>query len=126
MRVGRKGKAAITHYRVLERFRGYSWVAFQIETGRTHQIRVHLQNAGHSLDGIRLKGIGTAGPLNTTFFRTTGGKTNVTAEVKTGAVVADEDTGLPHGLGFETIPGITMLMQDNKDRMVFARMTGKG
>lgn len=49
MRVGRKGKAAITHYRVLERFRGYSWVAFQIETGRTHQIRVHLQNAGHAL-----------------------------------------------------------------------------
>jgi len=48
------------------------------------------ENAGHSLDGIRLKGIGTAGPLNTTFFRTTGGKTNVTAEVKTGAVVADE------------------------------------
>jgi hypothetical protein len=50
----------------------------------------------------------------------------VAAEVKTGAVVADEDTGLPRGLGFETIPGITMLMQDNKDRMVFARMTGKG
>jgi 23S rRNA pseudouridine1911/1915/1917 synthase len=49
MRVGRKGKAAITHYRVLEKFRGYSWVAFQIETGRTHQIRVHLQNAGHAL-----------------------------------------------------------------------------
>ena len=48
------------------------------------------ENAGHSLDGIRLKGIGTAGPLTTTFFRTTGGKTNVTAEVKTGAVVADE------------------------------------
>jgi hypothetical protein len=48
------------------------------------------ENAGHSLDGIRLKGIGTAGPLNTTFFRTTGGKTNVTAEVKTGAVVADD------------------------------------
>ena len=49
MRVGRKGKSAITHYRVEERFRGFSWVRFQIETGRTHQIRVHLQNAGHSL-----------------------------------------------------------------------------
>lgn len=49
MRVGRKGKAAVTHYRVIERFRGYAWVAFQIETGRTHQIRVHLQNAGHAL-----------------------------------------------------------------------------
>ena len=49
MRVGRKGKAAITHFKVEERFRGYTWIRFQIETGRTHQIRVHLQNAGHSL-----------------------------------------------------------------------------
>lgn len=49
MRVGRKGKAAITHYQVEERFRGYTWIRFQIETGRTHQIRVHLQNVGHSL-----------------------------------------------------------------------------
>jgi 23S rRNA pseudouridine1911/1915/1917 synthase len=49
MRVGRKGKTAITHYQVEERFRGYTWIRFQIETGRTHQIRVHLQNAGHSL-----------------------------------------------------------------------------
>ena len=49
MRVGRKGKPAITHYTVEERFRGFTWVKFQIETGRTHQIRVHLYNAGHSL-----------------------------------------------------------------------------
>ena len=49
MRVGRKGKTAITHYQVEERFRGYTWIKFQIETGRTHQIRVHLQNSGHSL-----------------------------------------------------------------------------
>lgn len=37
-------------------------------------------------------------------------------------VQADPDTGLPLGLSFETIPGFTMLMQENKDRMVFARM----
>jgi 23S rRNA pseudouridine955/2504/2580 synthase/23S rRNA pseudouridine1911/1915/1917 synthase len=49
MRVGRKGKSAITHYKVEQRFKGYTWVRFQIETGRTHQIRVHLQNAGHAL-----------------------------------------------------------------------------
>ena len=49
MRVGRKGKSAITHFKVEDRFRGYTWVRFQIETGRTHQIRVHLQNAGHAL-----------------------------------------------------------------------------
>ena len=37
----------------------------------------------------------------------------------------DPDTGLPLGLGLDTIPGFTMLMRENKDRMTFARMTGK-
>ena len=39
-------------------------------------------------------------------------------------VQADPGTALPLGLGLETIPGFTMLMRDNKDRMVFARMGG--
>ena len=39
-------------------------------------------------------------------------------------VVADEETGMPLGLGLETIPGFTMLMRDNKDRQVFARLKG--
>ena len=41
-----------------------------------------------------------------------------------GKIQPDPGTGLPLGLGLETIPGFTMLMQENKDRMVFARMTG--
>ncbi len=49
MRVGRKGKPAITHYQVEQRFKGYTWVRFKIETGRTHQIRVHMHNIGHPL-----------------------------------------------------------------------------
>jgi hypothetical protein len=40
-------------------------------------------------------------------------------------IEADEESGLPLGLGFDTISGFTMLMRENKDRMVFARMTGK-
>lgn len=36
-----KGKLAITHYKVLERFKGYTYVEFELKTGRTHQIRVH-------------------------------------------------------------------------------------
>ena len=39
-------------------------------------------------------------------------------------VQPDPETGLPLGLGFDTIPSFSMLMQENKDRMVFARMTG--
>ncbi len=40
-------------------------------------------------------------------------------------VQPDPDTGLPLGLGLDTIPGFTMLMQEKKDRMVFAKMTGQ-
>ena len=41
-----------------------------------------------------------------------------------GKIQPDPDAGPPLGLGFDTIPGITMLMRENKDRMVFARMGG--
>lgn len=49
MRVGRNGKPSITHFQLLEKFRGYTLVEFNLETGRTHQIRVHMQNMGHAL-----------------------------------------------------------------------------
>lgn len=38
-------------------------------------------------------------------------------------IVPDDETGLPLNFGFESIPGLTMLMRDNKDQMTFARMT---
>jgi 23S rRNA pseudouridine1911/1915/1917 synthase len=43
----KKGKPSLTDYEVLEEFRLYSLVQFQIHTGRTHQIRVHMQYIGH-------------------------------------------------------------------------------
>ncbi len=43
------GKRAITHYRVLERFKNHSVVKLALETGRTHQIRVHMAHIGYSL-----------------------------------------------------------------------------
>jgi 23S rRNA pseudouridine1911/1915/1917 synthase len=49
MTVYRKGKEAITDYEVLEDFKIYSWVQFQIHTGRTHQIRVHAKHIGHPI-----------------------------------------------------------------------------
>ena len=49
MRIGRFGKPSVTHFKVIEKFRGYSLVECNLETGRTHQIRVHMQYLGHSL-----------------------------------------------------------------------------
>ncbi|HEU4553369.1 MAG TPA: RluA family pseudouridine synthase [Chitinophaga sp.] len=46
---GEYGKEAITHYKVLERFNYVTLIACRLETGRTHQIRVHMQHIGHSL-----------------------------------------------------------------------------
>lgn len=46
-----KGKRAVTHYRVLERFSKYTLVECSLETGRTHQIRVHMASIGHPLLG---------------------------------------------------------------------------
>lgn len=44
-----KGKPSLTDYEVLESFRLFSWLKFRIHTGRTHQIRVHMQHIGHSI-----------------------------------------------------------------------------
>jgi len=51
------GKSAITHYKVLERFKEYTYIECQLETGRTHQIRVHMSSIGHPLlgDGVYCK-----------------------------------------------------------------------
>lgn len=51
-----KGKEAKTHFQVLERFGDYSLVELQLETGRTHQIRVHMAYIGHPLAGDPLYG----------------------------------------------------------------------
>ena len=52
----KNGKRAVTHYRVLERFQGYSYEECQLETGRTHQIRVHMASIHHPLLGDTVYG----------------------------------------------------------------------
>jgi len=56
MAVVATGKPAITHYRVLQRFRGHSYLQVNLETGRTHQIRVHMAYLQHPLLGDPLYG----------------------------------------------------------------------
>ena len=58
MTVHRKGKESITDYEVLEDFKIFSWVQFQILTGRTHQIRVHAKHIGHPVVCDELYGDG--------------------------------------------------------------------
>ncbi len=52
----RNSKEAVTHWEVVERFRGYTWVRCRLETGRTHQIRVHMAHIGHPLLGDTVYG----------------------------------------------------------------------
>ena len=52
------GKIAITHYRVVQRFCSHTFMEFELETGRTHQIRVHMASIGHPLLGDMIYGNG--------------------------------------------------------------------
>ncbi len=67
MTITEKGREAITHFNVLERFGQYTFVQCQLETGRTHQIRVHMKYIGYPLVGDPKYGprktIGTEGQI---------------------------------------------------------------
>lgn len=58
----RAGKRAVTHWEVLERFQGYTHIRCRLETGRTHQIRVHMAYIGHPIYGDTVYGAGKAVP----------------------------------------------------------------
>ncbi|HEX7047861.1 MAG TPA: 23S rRNA pseudouridine(1911/1915/1917) synthase RluD [Gammaproteobacteria bacterium] len=60
----RGGREAVTHYRVIRRFRAHTHVAVQLETGRTHQIRVHLAHVRHPVVGDPVYGRRLALPKN--------------------------------------------------------------
>ena len=56
MAVRHGGREAVTHYRVIRRYRAHTHVRVELETGRTHQIRVHMAHAGYPLVGDRVYG----------------------------------------------------------------------
>ncbi len=51
MAINLEGRRAVTHFKVLEKFDNFTYVEFSLETGRTHQIRVHMKSIGHPLLG---------------------------------------------------------------------------
>ncbi len=59
----KNGKVAVTHYRVLERFNGYTYIECELETGRTHQIRVHMASINHPLLGDEVYAGGRKSPF---------------------------------------------------------------
>jgi len=58
MSVVANGKSAITHYHMIEQLKGFSYIQCQLETGRTHQIRVHMTSIGHPILGDTLYSAG--------------------------------------------------------------------
>ena len=56
MAVDKDGKEAITNFKVLQRFKGFTYIECKLETGRTHQIRVHLSYIDHPLVGDKVYG----------------------------------------------------------------------
>ena len=56
MAVVADGRNAVTHWRVLERYQGFTYVECRLETGRTHQIRVHMAHTGHPILGDTVYG----------------------------------------------------------------------
>ncbi len=63
-----EGKPAVTHYRVIEEFKEYTLVKCRLETGRTHQIRVHMSHIGHPVAcdpvyGVKKESLKAAGQL---------------------------------------------------------------
>jgi 23S rRNA pseudouridine1911/1915/1917 synthase len=69
MAVVRGGKDARTHYRVIERFARATLLECRLETGRTHQIRVHLASIGHPLAGDPVYGKTKSGDVRLDAFR---------------------------------------------------------
>jgi hypothetical protein len=54
------------------------------------------------------------------------GKWEKVASQSYAKITGDPETGMPEGLGFATISGLTLLMRDNKDRQVFSKLSGRG
>jgi len=66
MTIRQDGRPAVTHYRILERFRAHTYISVKLETGRTHQIRLHLSHLKYPIAGDQIYGGRFAQPKGAT------------------------------------------------------------
>lgn len=90
MAVTPKGRHAVTHYQVLERFGELTYVQAELETGRTHQIRVHLKSIGHPLLGDPVYGPASIPPQAARLLR------GVSSELLEGQILHAKVLGFVH------------------------------
>ena len=96
----RLGKQAITHVEVVERLVGYTLLACRLETGRTHQIRIHLAELGHSVCGERV------------YNRGPGEKPRIDASVAPRLALHAAELGFVHPVSRQTMHWVMELPPD--------------
>ena len=121
MRWARDGKPSFTRFVVRERFRGCAWVECHPRTGRTHQLRVHLQSAGHPIFADPVYGDGSQLRLSDLKRRFKGGPEAVEKSLTPRLALHAWKLALPHPDGTGTVEFVAPWPQDLEVALKYLR-----